>query len=103
MINLMKAKRKENDVLGLVYHLRQSIVRSYCSILNPLLYLQSNIGTKTLVEEYFSETIKSLDFIANFQENYFPLEKKLEFFSESKHVYGRTALLLSGNIYSYNI
>ena len=38
----------------------------------------------------------SFDYIYNFNEKKYPFSKKLEFFSEAKHAYGRTALLLSG-------
>ena len=40
--------------------------------------------------------LKSFDFIFEFDEKRLPFSKKLQFFSESKHSYGRTALLLSG-------
>lgn len=64
--------------------------------MNPVLFQVCRYGTKQLLIEYQDEMLKSLEFIANFNEKYFPLYKKLEFFSETRHSYGRTALLLSG-------
>ncbi len=71
-------------------------MKNLYSTMNPVLFQVCNIGTKYLIEEYQDEMLKSLDFISNYNERYFPLYKKLEFFSETRHSYGRTALLLSG-------
>jgi len=37
-----------------------------------------------------------LEFITNITEEFLPDWKKLEFFGEARHAYGRRALLLSG-------
>jgi len=72
------------------------LVKNLFSTNNNKLYYYTNFGTKTSIENFKKETLKSLDFIANFSEKILPLEKKIEFFSETKHSYGRTALVMSG-------
>ena len=54
------------------------------------------MGTKRIIEKYIDEVIKSLRTIYMADPNSLSIEKKLEFFSETRHAYGRTALLLSG-------
>ncbi len=39
---------------------------------------------------------KSLEYVSSSPNNKVSLEKKLEFFTETRHAFGRTALLLSG-------
>jgi predicted acylesterase/phospholipase RssA len=71
-------------------------MRNVYSTSNPILYQHCNVGTKKLLEDFQNQMIESFEYIANFNEKAFPLFKKLEFFSETKHSYGRTALLFSG-------
>jgi len=57
-------------------------------------------GTKLLVEEYHASICRGLDFCADGQvmegEESIPTDARLAFFNETRHSYGRTALLLSG-------
>jgi predicted acylesterase/phospholipase RssA len=95
-LNTIKWKRVNKDIKGLVFHLRTKLVKNFSNLLHPLLYRHSHTGTKRLIEDFQEEVVKCLNFIANFNEKFFPLNKKLEFFSETKHFHGRTALMLSG-------
>jgi predicted acylesterase/phospholipase RssA len=96
LIKVLQKKREIKDVIGLTHYIRVNLMKNLYSTSNPSLYGVCNVGTKNLIEEYQEEMIKSLEYIANFNERIFPLYKKLEFFSETRHAYGRTALLLSG-------
>jgi hypothetical protein len=96
LIKTLKKKREIKDIYGIVHYIRVNLMKNLYSTMNPVLFQVCNYGTKYLIEEYQEEMLKSLEFIANYNEKYFPLYKKLEFFSETRHSYGRTALLLSG-------
>jgi predicted acylesterase/phospholipase RssA len=96
LIIVLKKKREMKDISGLAHYIRVNLMKNLYSTFNPSLFSYCNYGTKYLIEEFEEEMIRSLDFIANFSERNFPLPKKLEFFSETRHSYGRTALLLSG-------
>lgn len=65
-------------------------------ICNPKLYNVCCIGTKQLIEDYHNEVIKCIQFIYYYKGSKIDLHKKLEFFSETRHSFGRTALFLSG-------
>jgi len=84
------------DIKGLVHLIRANLVRNLYSINDSNLYQFSRLGTKNGIEKFQRELKNSLDYIANYNEKHFTLHQKLEFFSESRHSYGRTALMLSG-------
>ncbi len=96
LIIFLRQKRQNKDIVGLLHNLRANLVKNLYSTNNPMLYYHSHHGTKDLIVEFQEEMLKSLDFIVQFDEKFFPFSKKLEFFSEAKHSYGRTALMLSG-------
>ena len=54
------------------------------------------MGTKRNIEKYIDEVIKSIQFIYAADPSYMSIDTKLEFFRETRHAYGKTALLLSG-------
>ncbi len=76
--------------------LRCNAVRNLGGTLNPKLFEYSQVGTKDLIHEYFTEVIKSLEYVSSSPNDKISLEKKLEFFTETRHAFGRTALLCSG-------
>ncbi len=96
LIEILQTKKETRDINGLVHYLRSNLLKNLYSTNNPELYHHTNYGTKYLIEKLESQIEESLNFIYKYDENKFPLSKKLEFYSESRHAYGRTALLLSG-------
>lgn len=57
---------------------------------------ECHFGTKRLIEKFHNEVIKSIQFIYYYKGSRFSAQQKFDFFSETRHSYGRTALLLSG-------
>ena len=96
LIKILRSKKETKDINGVVHYLRSNLVKNLYSTNNAVLYHHSYFGTKYLIEKFEDEIENSLKYVYKFDENIFPLYKKLEFFSESRHAYGRTALLLSG-------
>ena len=96
LVKTLQKKREMKDIVGLSHYIRVNLMRNLYSTSNPTLYQVCSYGTKYLIEEFQEEMLRCLDLIANFNERIYPLYAKLEFFSETRHAYGRTALLLSG-------
>ena len=72
------------------------MVKNLGGIATPSLYGQCHFGTKRLIEKYHNEVIKCIQLIYYYKGTKLTLEQKIEFFAETRHSYGRTALLLSG-------
>ena len=84
-----------------MHYLRSYLHRNIGGITNKLLYEHLRVGTKQLIEDYNKELVKALQFLC--LEPSLTLYNKLDFFNETKHSYGRSALLLSGGILIFNI
>lgn len=91
----MRALRSAQDIKGLVHCLRQDLHKNLGGICHPMLY-QCKVGTKKLIEEFHQETIACIQAIYYYSGSQINIQKKLEFFAETRHSYGHTALFLSG-------
>jgi len=91
---------RRRDVFDLMFTLRGGIARNTFGLLHEGLFSKAMAGTKMLVETYHNIVCASLDFVCDSQplpgEEMIPTEAKLAFFNETRHMYGRTALMLSG-------
>ena len=102
----------KNDAFNLIFRLRGGLARDQFGLLQERLFSKAFQGTKRLVERYTQTVCSALNFIADEDifshnnnqsitctsgdEDKIPIEAKLAFFNETRHAYGRTALLLSG-------
>mmetsp|Transcript_1333 Transcript_1333/g.2759 ORF Transcript_1333/g.2759 Transcript_1333/m.2759 type:complete len:754 (+) Transcript_1333:646-2907(+) len=87
------ASRVEADN-GLLFHLRAGLSRDQCGLGHPKLYDQTNVGTKRLVEHYVAQVANLLQLVV--ESPNLDNDAKLAFLNQTRHAYGRTALLLSG-------
>ena len=100
----IKKMMVQNDVFNLIFKLRGGLSRDQFSITNEALYLHATAGTKAIIEEYQQTICDALYFICQSKDTNngmgddecVPLDVRLAFFNETRHSYGRTALLLSG-------
>lgn len=96
LVHLMRKR----DVFDLMFTLRGGIARNKFGLLHEGLFSKALAGTKVLVETYHNIVCTSLEFVCDslpqFGDDFIPTEAKLAFFNETRHMYGRTALLLSG-------
>lgn len=91
----IKRSSKNNDPLALKNLLLESGAKSNLGgIENVWLYSHTYFGTKDMVEEYLENVLSSLDTIATTTQ-LSPAEKR-HFFKQASHLYGRSALCLSG-------
>ena len=96
LVHLMRRR----DVFDLMFTLRGGIARNKFGLLHEGLFSKALAGTKVLIETYHNIVCSSLDFICDAvplpTDDVIPTEAKLAFFNETRHMYGRTALMLSG-------
>eukprot|EP01038_Epipyxis_sp_PR26KG_P015029 gene15029-20222_t len=89
------------DIFDLMFRLRGGLARDLFGMQHEGLFTKAMAGTKVLVENYHDTTAAALKFISDspISRDEIPLEVRLAFFNETRHSYGRTALLLSGGAY----
>lgn len=82
------------DVAGIVKYIRGSLLRNYAGIANSELHDQLFTGTKIAIEHYIETVVDALKMVQ--ESSSLSNSEKYHFFSETRHAFGRSALLLSG-------
>lgn len=99
--------KARGDVQGCMFALRGELLRKHFGTCNPALYHVTATGTKKLVEDYVSTVCETMTWAAfshrddaevgeGDDQDAPSVVQKLAFFNETKHSFGRSALLLSG-------
>ncbi len=93
---------RRGDIFNLIFRMRGGLSRDQFGVQHEGLFSYALSGTKHIIDEYHETICMALNFICDspIAEEEIPLDAKLAFFNETRHSYGRTALLLSG-IYLY--
>ena len=83
-----------------MFRLRGGLARDQHGMQHEALFTHAKGGTKRLVELYHDTAVQALNLICDGDDadEHIPLDARLAFFNETRHAYGRTALLLSGTI-----
>lgn len=84
----------QRDVFTLIFRLRSGLSRDQFGIQHAGLFNVAIAGTKHRIEEYQRTVCEALDFICDSEDAEVPTDAKLAFFNETRHAYGRTALLV---------
>ena len=84
------------DIFHMMFRLRGSLARDQFGMQEVGLFTRASAGTKVIVEEYHLLITSALNYICDHHDDEVPTDAKLAFFNETRHSYGRTALLLSG-------
>ena len=91
---------RRRDIFELMFVIRGSIGRNKFGLLHEGLFSKALAGSKVLVETYHNVVCAALDFCCDAavapDDEPIPTDARLAFFNETRHGYGRTALLLSG-------
>ncbi|SDW61733.1 DUF3336 domain-containing protein [Marinobacter mobilis] len=95
-LNSLRQYHQQSDFDRLKRALREGLHHDLGNMGNPLLYRQSHVGTKHLIEEYINQVCESLEFFCNKSIPGFPAFEKLQFFRDTLNSFGRPTLLLSG-------
>eukprot|EP00899_Mesostigma_viride_P026940 jgi/Mesvir1/7430/Mv19211-RA.2 len=91
----LRSVMSRNNIVELEYHLRAHLIRNLGNVCNPELY-RSRLVAPKVIREYLHEVNFQLKYICNYDQPDLTLEQKLVFMQETRHAFGRTALLLSG-------
>ena len=83
------------DIFSLMFRLRGGLARDQFGILHEALFTKAMAGTKTIIEDYHETVNRALNFICDspIADDEIPTDAKLAFFNETRHAYGRTALM----------
>ena len=91
---------KQDDIFNLMFRLRGALARDQYGMQNEGLFTKATVGTKYIIENYHETVVSALNYICDSPSGEdIPMDAKLAFFNETRHAYGRTALLLSGGAY----
>lgn len=82
--------------LELAGYLREGLNFDVANISHPLLYAQTYIGTKKLIEDYINTMCKAFVFIASEQCQVLNKVEKIQYFQSALQAYGQPALMFSG-------
>ena len=96
---------RRRDIFELMFILRGGIARNKFGLLHEGLFSKALAGTKVLVETYHNVVCASLDFVCDAPvregEDQIPTDARLAFFNETRHAYGRSALILRCAIFLF--
>ena len=93
---LLRRLRRKGDISRLVFYLHEELHGNLGNMANPALYGRAKTGTKRLITDYLDEVVDILDVLCNLDEATLPRDRKLQFFRQAAHSFGRSALVLSG-------
>lgn len=98
--------REESDILQLVNLLRSGLVRNLGNISAPRLFNRAFAGTKILIEEYITQVVFAINFVATLPTTPgadgngvtpgFNSQAKLDLFHDTRQAFGRSTLVLQG-------
>ncbi|XP_073008450.1 triacylglycerol lipase SDP1-like isoform X2 [Typha latifolia] len=91
----LRSRREEGSLRDVVFCMRGDLMRNLGNMCNPELH-KGRLQVPKLIKEYIDEVSTQLKMVCNSDSDELTLEEKLAFMHETRHGFGRTALLLSG-------
>ncbi|KAL6893842.1 hypothetical protein ACP4OV_007940 [Aristida adscensionis] len=91
----LRRRRQEGSLRDVVFCMRGDLVRNLGNMCNPELH-KGRLEVPKLIKEYIDEVSTQLKMVCESDTDELLLEEKLAFVQETRHAFGRTALLLSG-------
>ncbi|OIT35099.1 PREDICTED: triacylglycerol lipase SDP1-like [Nicotiana attenuata] len=91
----LQHRRQEGSLRDIMFFMRADLVRNLGNMCNPEL-LKGRLHVPKLIKEYIDEVSTQLKMVCDSDSDELLLEEKLAFMHETRHAFGRTALLLSG-------
>ncbi|KAK4481684.1 hypothetical protein RD792_012591 [Penstemon davidsonii] len=88
-------RREEGSLRDIMFFMRADLVRNLGNMCNPELH-KERLQVPKLIKEYIDEVTTQLKMVCDSESEELLLEEKLAFMHETRHAFGRTALLLSG-------
>ncbi|KAK4392494.1 Triacylglycerol lipase SDP1 [Sesamum angolense] len=91
----LRHRRQECSLRDIIFCMRADLVRNLGNMCNPELH-KGRLHVPKLIKEYIDEVTTQLRMVCDSDSEELLLEEKLAFMHETRHAFGRTALLLSG-------
>ncbi|KAJ0915365.1 putative triacylglycerol lipase [Helianthus annuus] len=91
----LRHRRQEGCLRDVIFYMRADLVRNLGNMCNPELHKGRHQVPK-LIKEYIDEVSTQLRMVCDSDCEELLLEERLAFMHETRHAFGRTALLLSG-------
>ncbi|XP_027350175.1 triacylglycerol lipase SDP1 isoform X2 [Abrus precatorius] len=91
----LRHRRQEGSLRDIIFCMRADLVRNLGNMCNPELH-KGRLQVPKLIKEYIDEVTTQLRMVCDSDSEELSLEEKLAFMHETRHAFGRTALLLSG-------
>ncbi|VAH64214.1 unnamed protein product [Triticum turgidum subsp. durum] len=91
----LRHRRQEGSLRDIVFCMRADLLRNLGNMCNPELH-KLRLQVPKTIKEYIEEVSTQLKMVCNSDSDELPLEEKLAFMHETRHAFGRSALLLSG-------
>lgn len=88
-------RREEGSLRDIIFCMRADLIRNLGNMCNPELH-KGRLQVPKLIKEYIDEVSTQLKMVCESDSEELSLEEKLVFMHETRHAFGRTALLLSG-------
>jgi TAG lipase/steryl ester hydrolase/phospholipase A2/LPA acyltransferase len=94
-LNDLRSRRLEGGVEDILFFMRADLVRNLGNMCNPDLH-KGRLQMPRLIQEYINEVRYQLRAVCETDSEEFSVDEKIAFITETRHAFGRTALLLSG-------
>lgn len=91
----LRHRRQERSLRDIIFCMRADLIRNLGNMCNPELH-KGRLHVPRLIKEYIDEVSTQLRMVCDSDSEELSLEEKLAFMHETRHAFGRTALLLSG-------
>ncbi|PON67418.1 Triacylglycerol lipase [Trema orientale] len=91
----LRHRRHEGSLRDIIFCMRADLVRNLGNMCNPELH-KGRLQVPRLIKDYIDEVSTQLRMVCDSDSEELMLEEKLAFMHETRHAFGRTALLLSG-------
>lgn len=91
----LRNRREECSLRDIVFCMRADLMRNLGNMCNPELH-KGRLQVPKLIKDYIDEVSVQLKMVCDSDSDELLLEERLAFMHETRHAFGRTALLLSG-------
>ncbi|XVE95841.1 hypothetical protein REPUB_Repub02eG0168800 [Reevesia pubescens] len=91
----LRLRRQDGSLRDIIFCMRADLIRNLGNMCNPELH-KGRLHMPKLIKEYIDEVSTQLRMVCDSDSEELSLEEKLAFMHETRHAFGRTALLLSG-------
>ncbi|KAE8713253.1 Triacylglycerol lipase SDP1L [Hibiscus syriacus] len=91
----LRHRREDGSLRDIIFCMRADLIRNLGNMCNPELH-KGRLQVPKLIKDYIDEVSTQLRMVCESDSEELSLEEKLAFMHETRHAFGRTALLLSG-------